>query len=310
MELHWRDRIITLAPTQVHGDKTALRDHPESVHIYVQKGPRQRRRRREAEPWRTYKGRSFPPPSQPAPTVFQDRVYGTVQHAFLACLLWCTGGASGLLHYDFPPLLVSFPTVTFPRASELLGEHDRDHGGPGPDQPLAVHLVAEEPTHGELVGMGRNMLEQRLDWCLLLVGTLSPVARRRAHGGGPAHPQLRGILCRGEGLCKPLPWVPGTLVHGWSACLRRDAGTLVFARDAQDGVGALVPAVLPALSSVGFRLWRRSDAAHAIVGKREAVTAAPQWDARIRHALEDSCQAAAAASPPPPPQGSSCSSPP
>jgi hypothetical protein len=253
---------VTVALEHVHGDRMFLCNHPELVHLYIQKTPRGGKRRHRPETWRPYGGHRFPDPS---PTVFRDLAYATMQHALLACLLWFSGEASGLLRHS--PLRAGFPTLML----DGVPTPNDDGGG------LAVHLVTEEPSHSELLAIRHSMQNTGLRRCMLLVGVLRPSS------GGGRH-QLHGILCSWWEGMPPVGLPDGAVQHGWYPCLTRDTGSLIFVRHGADEVGPLVPAVLPSLASLGLRLWRRGTAAaYAIVGRSEPISG-EDWDRRLRAA--------------------------
>lgn len=126
---------------------------------------------------------------------------------------------------------------------------------------------------------------------MLLLGTITPInpAKESDISG------LRGVLLdldllmganNGNGA------YPSTAVeHGWKVCIDTCNGAaLYFALNGQrymDNVlKVLQPAMLPLLTTIGLRLWRRGDVAHALVPKNITNAAVGDWDEEIKHFLE------------------------
>lgn len=268
---------VTLGSAQIHGDRRLLREHPETVQLYI-RGTKKRGGGGgggRAASWRLFRGRQMVDPLLSSPTVFQGTVYSTLQHALLACLLWFTGGSSQFTFY--PNGVRSYPTLTTLHGATL---------GIEPDGALDIHWLPHEPAHSELLEVGECLRQRGVSRCLVIVGALQPL-----YTGMKERPQLRGILCHASTLRTDRgddSFPTEAVEHGWYACLARDAagGRLLFVRNAQDQRGPLAPAVLPSLYSIGVRLWRRGDAAHALVNKGTPLQS-ELWDDLIRRFLEE-----------------------
>ena len=79
------------------------------------------------------------------------------------------------------------------------------------------------------------------------------------------------------------------LEHGWYPAF--DPQGIVFARQ------AIHPAVIPVLSSLRLRVWRRGDGYHSLVGTSSGVHDAPAWDEVLRR-FEEDCNAPMSPRPP------------
>lgn len=264
---------VSLPGDRIHGDRRLLVDHPEIVHLYIRKNRVRHPAKKGAPLWRPFVGKALPDPTQASPTIFNGSVYHSLQDAFLACVLWFGGGATGALEYSFYPRgAKAFPTVQLAEA-EAVGLC----APVSSDRSLALHFLPEEPSHQGYRALGEGMRQAGLERCLLLVGQIRPGPNTESPS-----PQLRAVLCQASGLCDPGPtFPPSALEHGWLACY---GSTGMHLRFANVGEG-LPPALLPQLSTLGLRLWRRSDVAHAIVGKATGLMAG-EWDRMIMQFLE------------------------
>ena len=301
------DQPIVLSPDQLRGNRSLLLSNPAAVRLDIRQQKRTNRDADTPPEWRVHRGKSLPEADNPSPTVFQNVVYATYQHAMLALLLWTGGGMTGAFqvrHYPRGPL--SFPHFVVDNHSNMVA------GGPAHDEDdsrgMAIHLLHQEPGPSTMAALASSMLEVAppLAGCVLLVGTLRATAHR---SGGVDSPQLRGILLRSEHvpppgrlhtavrLLRPVPPVlPREAVsHGWHlhrglskkkmlasprlTCLQQ--GTLCLALHGQHNDNVLPGATLPAFSAVGYRLWCKGQSTFA-VAVRTVPAASSEWDALPR----------------------------
>lgn len=301
------DQPIVLSPEQLRGNRSLLLSNPAAVRLDIRQLKRNNRDTGTPPEWRLHRGKSLPENDDPSPTVFQNVVYATYQHAMLALLLWTGGGMAGAFqvrHYPRGPL--NFPHFVVDNHSNMVAgvsEHDEDRS-----RSMAIHLLHQEPGPSTMAALANSMLEVSppLAGCVLLVGTLRPTTHRPQ---GADSPQLRGILLRAEQvpppgrlhaavcLLRPVPPVlPREAVsHGWHlhrglskkkkrtsprlACLQH--GTLCLALHGQHNDVVLPSATLPAFSAVGYRLWCKGQSTFA-VAVRTVPAASSEWDALPR----------------------------
>lgn len=271
---------VVLSPTQIHGNRTLLLTQPESVRLDIRPLANKRPLPTNAPApvqWRQHNGRQFPLDSDnPSPTLFQDHVYATFQHALLACLWW-SHNHEGWRPY--PRGVTAFPHFAvrrlLPTASD---EKKNDH-----DVEVAVHLLHQEPSPAALAAHAQSLRDAGLDRAVLLVGALRPAVEPWTT---TTPPQLHGILLHNLPPDNPLPPVlPRSAVqHGWYLCLDNACVRLAFQGQGDHG-DALPAALVPNLATVGYRVWRKGQATYAIVPR--AVAASPaDWDDRIRAFLQ------------------------
>jgi hypothetical protein len=118
---------------------------------------------------------------------------------------------------------------------------------------------------------------------MLIIGDIQPTNKKWPTG----HPQFRGILLDGNrfgtdlnGLTQTIP--EGAVQTGWYACV---SDGLRFAPLGEIGGHPLPPAILPPLSSIGYKLWRRIDSAFALTDNTRRIPD-KEWDTYIKKSME------------------------
>lgn len=191
------DGPIVLASNQLHGNRTLLLTNPETIRLDI------RPIKRPLAPttggsaslvWRQHTGKQFPEPDVPSPTLFQDCVYGTLQQALLAFLLWTCGGATGLTKWTANPSgSTGFPHFVLKNAVHVGITTRSSTNQTEPDidteENIALHLLHSEPGSGSdtlllcvgiclrpttLVALAQQLvdLDPVVQACMVLVGSL------------------------------------------------------------------------------------------------------------------------------------------
>ena len=158
------------------------------------------------------------------------------------------------------------------------------------NHPLAIHIMVLEPSHVQLLELASQLRSLGYTRCMLLIGTIAPKTTCKQSSS-----DLRGLLLQLDrliGADDGMGAYPSDAIeHGWKLCFDNAKGcALSFALNGQrpkdDGtVEVLSVMVLPALATLGLRLWRRGDVAHAIAPKNVS-SACNDWDEHIKRFLE------------------------
>ena len=219
------------------------------------------------------------------PTVFGDRVFATLQHAFFACLLSFSGGGSSDTQYRFYPNGTNSPPFMIIDNPASVGFRS-DAETP----PLAVHMMSTEPSHPQLLQFASQLRRLGYHECMLLLGIMKPVNT----GKEPNIFDMRGLLLHLDTLVGANDgsgaYPSAALEHEWKVCFNiNDGAALCFALNGQrttnNGTEVLQPAILPPLTTIGLRLWRCGDVAHALMPKNAPCTT-EEWDKRLKRFLE------------------------
>ena len=290
---------ISLQSTQFHGDWAKLAETPEAFRLFIRP---ERPPAMQPSTWTPFNGRQLPcPVTVHSPSIFRDRVYDTIHDALFACLLWFNGGISGALRYDFYPTSEGdndrFPLV------RLYGPppHELGLALEPPTSFIGLHFAHMEPTHGQLLALGRRLRDLGYQHCMLIVGSLLPKKRNPLTDSPP----LRGILLHAA-LLVPNPGAEdafpiGAVEHGWVPCLGGAAMTLRFGMHGQDETRAMPPAAMPPLHTYDYRLWKRGNSCFCIHPRTAAVDGA-DWDACIKSHMEKDFEAHHQETPAPEPE--------
>lgn len=316
------DEPIVLTAAQLHGDRTRLLQHPDTVRLDIRPLKRSRggggkggggAAAAAAPDWRLHTGRQQIPESlTPTPTLFREDVYSHLGHALFAFLLWTLGGATGDYHHRiYPEGPDVFPHLVVEEGERLLlSSIDDDDAGTTTTSTaaIAVHILPHDPTPQGLAALMWQAEEwwrhqqteagqQQQQRVLLVLGPIRPPVG--GGGGGratssttaPTTTTPSAAAAASDLTATPMRGIVVTLPHmevshGWYAC--EDAGRLCFAFQGQSGGGGrlLSPARLPPFSSVGYRLWRKGQATFAIVPAGDPNGDA--WDVCIRRFLQGS----------------------
>jgi hypothetical protein len=215
-------------------------------------------------------------------TVFRDNVFASLQHAFFACLLSFSGSTTDLQYRFYPNGTHSPPFMVIDNPISV--GLDLDNG-----MKLSVHMMVSEPSHGQLLQFASQLRRLGYHKCMLLLGTIKPVNLVKQSSVS----EIRGLLLHLDVL---LPandgtsaYPPTALEHGWKVCFNTNDTTLCFALNGQrttdNGMEVLQQATLPSLSTIGLRMWRRGDVAHALMPKNMPY-APHEWDTSIKRFLE------------------------
>ena len=213
--------------------------------------------------------------------MFRDSVYATLQHALLACLFHQIHPSDNL-HYQFYP--------NGPKTAPVMVVDNPSLVGIQWHHPLAIHIMVVEPSHVQLLELASQLRSLGYTRCMLLIGTISPKPTCKQSSS-----DLRGMLLQLDqliGADDGMGAYPSDAIeHGWKLCMdNAERCSLCFALNGQrpkdDGSVEVLPvSVLPPLTTLGLRLWRRGDVAHAIVPKNTS-SASNSWDEQIKRFLE------------------------
>lgn len=189
---------MSLKSSQLHGDRDSLVNNSDCVELHIRtrkrKGsqssfnkPKKSSTKSNGETssgivegdhrWRVCTGTHFPDPEQSTPTLYGDRVYTTIHHAVLACLLWFSGGISKHLKYSFCPRV---PRVWCTHSTRVFHPKRPASSGDFPlvemetdqlenlipikldsettNHNVALHVLSKDPSHRDLLTWGLSIL--------------------------------------------------------------------------------------------------------------------------------------------------------
>lgn len=285
-----------LSSSQIHGNRQLLLTSPEPTLVFANKKKsvstvqlsiqpfNKRKTTSTPKPcWKPLIGRHLSDAALTSPTLYGDSAFASLQHAFFACLLSFSGGGTSGIQYRFYPNGTNSPPF-------MVIDNPTSVGFPSDTTPLVVHMMSTEPSHPQLLQFASQLRRLGYHECMLLLGTMKPVNI----GKEPNVSDMRGMLLHLDTLVGANDGsgaYPSTaLEHGWKVCFTiNDGAALCFAlngqRSTENGMEVLQTAVLPSLTTIGLRLWRRGDVAHALMPKSTPCTP-EEWEKRLKRFLE------------------------